>query len=154
MGWISYLPSCWTSRRCLHSAIQQSFKKSYGLSCPRVVYMDMQTQSSSFDRESGEEWKRAMEKAQLLAQYSQQLQQQLSIIRVESKSVDGWVEARYSGNQVPCSVQVDEKLLSSGDIQAISNSITEAIVGAYEASLSYSQNEMAVVAKSMERNRS
>ncbi|GJQ10476.1 hypothetical protein GpartN1_g2267.t1 [Galdieria partita] len=115
--------------------------------CCRVV--QMHNSSSSLEKDSGEEWRRAVEKAQLLAQCSQQLQQQLSSIRVKSKSVDGWVEAQYSGNQVPFGVQVDEKLLSVGDVQVISNSITEAVVGAYEASLSYSQNEMAVIAKSL-----
>jgi DNA-binding protein YbaB len=66
--------------------------------------------------------------------------------------MDGLVVAQYTGNQVPCSVQVDEKLVEKGNVEMISKAITEAVVGAYEASLALSLKEMASVAKSLGLN--
>jgi DNA-binding protein YbaB len=136
--------SCGKNKCCLHPVIRNGYYPS-----PRVSKFIMQTQQKSTN---DDDWNRALEKAELFSQYNQQLQQQLSQTRVRAQSMDGLVVAQYTGNQVPCSVQVDEKLVEKGNVEMISKAITEAVVGAYEASLALSLKEMASVAKSLGLN--
>eukprot|EP00871_Galdieria_phlegrea_P002615 jgi/Galph1/3354/GphlegSOOS_G2015.1 len=90
----------------------------------------------------------AVKKAQEFSKEAGKMQEELSNTELKASSEDGLVNAYITGNQRPIRVEVSEELLAKG-AEAVSKSVTEAVIAAHSLSMSHVRERLGGITSSL-----
>ncbi|GJQ12077.1 hypothetical protein GpartN1_g3868.t1 [Galdieria partita] len=90
----------------------------------------------------------AVKKAQEFSKEAGKMQEELSKTELKASSEDGLAHAYITGNQRPIKVEVTEELVSKG-AEAVSKSVTEAIIAAHNMSMAHVKEKLGSITNSL-----
>ncbi|KAK4525687.1 hypothetical protein GAYE_SCF15G3596 [Galdieria yellowstonensis] len=90
----------------------------------------------------------AVKKAQEFSKEAGKMQEELSKTELKASSEDGLAHAYITGNQRPIRVEVTEELVNKG-ADAVSKSVTEAIIAAHNLSMAHVKEKLGSITNSL-----